>query len=136
MAMEADLGSDIVHHMEENCRMEVMVAHSGKSRSQARCFRSAPSRRIGLSFCTGMAPVPRDRHAQSALCLPFLRKQHLTGNLRNKSAERGWTISHHYMIEVSGATWALPGPDFGSDEIRLEAFKLAKRWTPKGKRIN
>ncbi|MEL6523765.1 MAG: transposase [Pseudomonadota bacterium] len=30
--MEADLGGDIEHHMEELCRMEVMVGPSGKRR--------------------------------------------------------------------------------------------------------
>ena len=29
----------------------------------------------------------------------------------------GWTNSHLYMFEAGGATWGLPDPDFGSDDL-------------------
>jgi len=32
-------------------------------------------------------------------------------------AAMGWTNSHLYMFEAGGATWGLPDPDFGGDDL-------------------
>lgn len=41
-------------------------------------------------------------------------------------AAMGWTNSHLYMFEVGGATWGLPDPDFGGDDLPANKTALAE----------
>lgn len=40
-------------------------------------------------------------------------------------AAMGWTNSHLYMFEVDGATWGVPDPDFGGDDLPANKTTLA-----------
>jgi len=40
-------------------------------------------------------------------------------------AAMGWTNSHLYMFEAEGATWGLPDPDFGGDDLPANKTTLA-----------
>ena len=41
-------------------------------------------------------------------------------------AAMGWTNSHLYMFEASGATWGIPDPDFGGDDLPASKTTLAE----------
>jgi len=41
-------------------------------------------------------------------------------------AAMGWTNSHLYMFEAGGATWGLPDPDFGGDDLPADKTTLAE----------
>jgi hypothetical protein len=41
-------------------------------------------------------------------------------------AAMGWTNSHLYMFEAGGATWGLPDPDFGGDDLPANKTTLAE----------
>lgn len=41
-------------------------------------------------------------------------------------AAMGWTNSHLYMFEAGGATWGLPDPDFGGDDLPANKTTLAQ----------
>ena len=41
-------------------------------------------------------------------------------------AAMGWTNSHLYMFEAEGATWGLPDPDFGGDDLPANKTTLAE----------
>jgi len=41
-------------------------------------------------------------------------------------AAMGWTNSHLYMFEAEGATWGLPDPDFGGDDLPADKTTLAE----------
>lgn len=40
-------------------------------------------------------------------------------------AAMGWTNSHLYMFEAGGATWGLPDPDLGDDDLPADKMTLA-----------
>lgn len=50
-----------------------------------------------------------------------LDKLHLT-----LQAAMGWTNSHLYMFEAGGATWGVPDPDFGGDDLPANKATLAE----------
>ena len=50
-----------------------------------------------------------------------LDKLHLT-----LQAAMGWTNSHLYMFEADGATWGIPDPDFGGDDLPANKTTLAQ----------
>lgn len=41
-------------------------------------------------------------------------------------AAMGWTNSHLYMFEAGGATWGLPDPDFGGEDLPANKTTLAE----------
>ncbi|MCK8462808.1 plasmid pRiA4b ORF-3 family protein [Aliiroseovarius sp. S1339] len=41
-------------------------------------------------------------------------------------AVMGWTNSHLYMFETEGATWGLPDPDFGGDDLPADKTTLVE----------
>lgn len=41
-------------------------------------------------------------------------------------AAMGWTNSHLYMFEAGGATWGMPDPDFGGDDLPANKTILAE----------
>ena len=41
-------------------------------------------------------------------------------------AAMGWTNSHLYMFEAGGATWGVPDPDFGGDDLPASKTTLIK----------
>ena len=41
-------------------------------------------------------------------------------------AAMGWTNSHLYMFEADGATWGVPDPDFGGDDLPANKTTLAE----------
>lgn len=41
-------------------------------------------------------------------------------------AAMGWTNSHLYMFQAEGATWGLPDPDFGGDDLPANKTTLAE----------
>ncbi|MEQ9586367.1 MAG: plasmid pRiA4b ORF-3 family protein [Parvibaculaceae bacterium] len=49
-------------------------------------------------------------------------------------AAMGWTNSHLYMFEAEGATWGLPDPDFGGDDLPANKTTLAEVLTDTGAR--
>lgn len=58
------------------------------------------------------------------LQVPFdirLDRLHLT-----IQAAMGWTNSHLYMFEAGGATWGLPDPEFGGEDLPADKTTLAE----------
>lgn len=49
-------------------------------------------------------------------------------------AAMGWTNSHLYMFQAEGATWGLPDPDFGGDDLPANKTTLAEVLTDTGAR--
>jgi hypothetical protein len=49
-------------------------------------------------------------------------------------AAMGWTNSHLYMFQAEGATWGLPDPDFGGDDLPANKTTLVKVLTDTGAR--
>lgn len=49
-------------------------------------------------------------------------------------AAMGWTNSHLYMFEAEGATWGVPDPDFGGDDLPANKTTLAEVLTDTGAR--
>jgi len=41
-------------------------------------------------------------------------------------AAMGWTNSHLYLFEAGGATWGLPDPDFGSEDLPANKTTLVE----------
>jgi hypothetical protein len=41
-------------------------------------------------------------------------------------AAMGWTNSHLYMFEAAGATWGVPDPGFGGDDLPADKTTLAE----------
>ncbi|NIJ43550.1 hypothetical protein FHS78_003865 [Parvibaculum indicum] len=63
-------------------------------------------------------PVTRTLQVPVAIRLDRL---HLT-----LQAAMGWTNSHLYMFEAGGATWGLPDPDFGGEDLPANKTTLAQ----------
>lgn len=49
-------------------------------------------------------------------------------------AAMGWTNSHLYMFQAEGATWGLPDPNFGGDDLPANKTTLAEVLTDTGAR--
>jgi len=49
-------------------------------------------------------------------------------------AAMGWTNSHLYMFEAEGATWGIPDPDFGGDDLSADKTTLVEVLTDTGTR--
>ncbi len=47
-------------------------------------------------------------------------------------AAMGWTNSHLYMFAAQGATWGVPDPDFGGDDLPANKTTLAEVLTDTG----